>query len=211
MGIFESISEALIDGNRKLIVELVNKALADGIDAIDVLNKGLIVGMDEIGQLWNEGEIFIPEVLVAARAMNSGSAIIESVLSKSGFEPKGTAVIGTVKGDLHDIGKNLVGMMLKGKGLNVIDLGVDVSKQQYLEAVKENNADFVVCSSLLTTTMVYMKEIIEYFTEEGLRESVVIACGGAPVTQKFADEVGADVYTDDAVKLSKVFLDMIEG
>lgn len=211
MGILEKISEALVDGNRKLIVELVNQALEDGIDAIDVLNNGLIVGMDEIGQLWNEGDIFIPEVLVAARAMNSGSEIIEEVLTKSGFEPKGTAVIGTVKGDLHDIGKNLVGMMLKGKGINVIDLGVDVSKEQYLEAVKENKADFVVCSSLLTTTMVYMKEIIEYFTEQGMRDDIVIACGGAPVSQKFATEVGADIYTDDAVKLSKVLLDMIEG
>ncbi len=209
MNILEQITEALVDGNNKSIVILVKDALEQGVDALDILNNGLIVGMDEIGKLWNEGEIFIPEVLISARAMNSGSKLIEEVLLEEGFEAKATAIIGTVKGDLHDIGKNLVGMMLKGKGINVIDLGVNVTKEQYLEAVKEHDAKFVICSSLLTTTMIYMKDIIAYFEDNDCRSDVVIACGGAPVTQKFADEIGADVYTDDAVKLSKVLLSMV--
>ncbi len=208
MDILKEISEALIDGNSRLVSTLVQNALDDNIEALDILNKGLIAGMDEIGKLWNDGEIFIPEVLVAARAMNSGSKMIEEALFKDGFKASSTAVIGTVKGDLHDIGKNLVGMMLKGKGINVIDLGVDVTKEQYYEAAVKHQAKFIVCSSLLTTTMIYMKDIVNYFTEKGMREQVVIACGGAPVTQSFASQAGADVYAEDAVKLAKIFLSM---
>lgn len=211
MSILKKISEALVDGNKNETVRLVEQALAEGVGALDILNNGLIVGMDEVGALWNEGEIFIPEVLVSARAMNAASKIIESVLAEEGFEPIATAVIGTVKGDLHDIGKNLVGMMLKGKGIEIIDLGVDVSKEQYLEAVKKHNAKFVVCSSLITTTMTYMKTIVDYFNEQGMHEKVIIACGGAPVTEAYVKEIGADVYTDDAVSLSNVFLKIIKG
>lgn len=211
MNILRDISQALVDGDKNGTVKLVKKALSKGIGALEILNNGLIVGMDEVGALWNEGEIFIPEVLVSARAMNAASKVIESVLAKEGFEPIATAVIGTVKGDLHDIGKNLVGMMLKGKGIEIVDLGVDVSKEQYLEAVKKHNAQFVVCSSLITTTMTYMKDIIQYFNEQGMKGKVVIACGGAPVTEAYTKEIGADVYTDDAVQLSNVFLKMVKG
>ncbi|MBN2604716.1 MAG: corrinoid protein [Bacilli bacterium] len=210
MNILEKITSAIVDGDNVKVIDYVEQAIKENVSAQDILNKGLILGMNQIGKLWNDGDIFIPEVLVAARAMNSGSEIIESSLLKSGVEPIATAIIGTVKGDLHDIGKNIVGMMLKGKGFHVIDLGVDVTKEQYLDAVKSNNASFVVCSSLITTTMNYMKDVIEYFKEQGFRERVIIACGGAPVTQEFADAIGADVYTADAVKLSEVFLDIVE-
>lgn len=211
MEILTKISNAIIDGKNKEIVGLIEEALDQKLDAIKILNDGLIQGMDEVGKLWNEGEIFIPEVLLSARTMASGSSMIEEVLLTEGHKAIACAIIGTVKGDLHDIGKNLVGMMLKGKGFEVIDLGVDVSKEQYLEAVKEHNAKFVVCSSLITTTMSYMKDVINYFEEQGARDDVVIACGGAPVTQTFATNIGADVYTDDAVQLSKKFLEMVEG
>lgn len=209
MDILKEISNAIVDGKSNDITRLINEALDQHYDALTILNDGLILGMDEVGKLWNEGEIFIPEVLISARAMSTGSALIEEVLLTEGHQPIAKAIIGTVKGDLHDIGKNLVGMMLKGKGFDVIDLGVDVSKEQYLEAVKEHKAKFVVCSSLITTTMTYMEEVIEYFKQEGLRDEVVIACGGAPVTETFAKKIGADVYTDDAVALSKVLIDLV--
>ncbi len=208
MTLLEQISEALVDGNMKKVILLVEQGLEEGVSALDLLNNGLILGMDEIGKLWNEGEIFIPEVLVSARAMNAGSKILEKVLVSDGFEPISKVAIGTVKGDLHDIGKNLVGMMLKGKGFDVIDLGVDVKADQYIDAVKNQGAEYIVCSSLLTTTMMYMKDIVKEFESQGLRNDVVIACGGAPVTQEFATEVGADVYTDDAVTLAQTFLQM---
>jgi corrinoid protein of di/trimethylamine methyltransferase len=211
MEILTTISDAIVDGKNKEIVGLIEQALDQKIDAITILNDGLIKGMDEVGKLWNEGEIFIPEVLLSARTMASGSSLIEEVLLTEGHKPIAKAVIGTVKGDLHDIGKNLVGMMLKGKGFEVIDLGVDVSKEQYFDAVKKHDAKFVICSSLITTTMSYMKDVISYFEEQGLRDEVTIACGGAPVTQTFADTIGADVYTDDAVQLSKKLLEMVEA
>ena len=206
----KEITNAIIDGKNNEITHLINDALSEGYGALTILNEGLIPGMDEVGKLWNEGEIFIPEVLISARTMTTASTLIEEVLLSEGHKPIAKAIIGTVKGDLHDIGKNLVGMMLKGKGFDVIDLGVDVSKEQYLEAVKESGAKFVVCSSLITTTMTYMEEVIDYFKQEGLKDEVVIACGGAPVTQTFADKIGADVYTDDAVSLAKTLVEMVE-
>jgi len=209
MDIFEELSESIVDGNKNKTIELVNKGLAEGLSAIDLLNKGLISGMDTIGALWNEGEVFVPEVLVSARAMRAGTEILEKILLSEGFEPIEKVIVGTVKGDLHDIGKNLVAMMLKGKNFQVIDLGVDVSAEKYIEAVKTHQAKFVVCSSLLTTTMMYMKDIVEAFIAEGLRDKVIIACGGAPVTKEFAMSCGADVYTDDAVSLVKEFLKLV--
>ena len=210
MNTLDLITNAIVEGKNKDIENLIKKALDEQYDALTILNDGLISGMDEIGKQWNEGEIFIPEVLLSARAMATGSSLIEDILLKEGHEPIAKAIIGTVKGDLHDIGKNLVGMMLKGKGFEVIDLGVDVSKEQYLDAVKEHHAKFVVCSSLITTTMTYMQEIVDYFQESGIREDTIIACGGAPVTEDYTKKIGADIYADDAVTLSKIFLKKVE-
>lgn len=211
MSIFEDLKLGIIKGDKNSVIEKVNQGLAEKINPISLLNDGLLKGMDVIGERWKKNEIFIPEVLIAARAMNAGSEILEKELVKEGFDPVGKVVTGTVKGDLHDIGKNLIGMMLKGKGFEVIDLGTNVTKEQFLNAAKEHNAKFICMSSLLTTTMVYMKEVVEFFKENNMRDDVLLACGGAPVTQKFADEIGADLYTDDAVTLAGELLSRVEG
>jgi corrinoid protein of di/trimethylamine methyltransferase len=207
---FKDISEALIKGDQTLTKALVKKALDDGVEAIDILNKGLIKGMDKIGELWTSGEIFIPEVLIAARAMNESSELIEKELTKSNFKPIGTAIIGTVKGDLHDIGKNLVGMILKGKGFKIIDLGVDVTKEEYLDAAKTHQADFILCSSLITTTMEYMKEVVQHIKASDYNDQVKIGCGGAPVTEQYVKKIGADLYAEDAVTLANLLHSMIK-
>ncbi|MCF7925138.1 MAG: corrinoid protein [Candidatus Izimaplasma sp.] len=207
---FKPITQALVNGNQDQTLSLVEIALENGTSALDILNKGLIPGMDEVGRLWMSSDIFIPEVLVAARAMNLAGSRIEKELVDTGFKPIGTAIIGTVKGDLHDIGKNLVGMMLKGKGFNVIDLGVDVTKEDYLDATKKHNANFVLCSSLITTTMAYMEDIVQYFNDQAYHDKVKIACGGAPVTEVYTKKIGADIYADDAVTLANMLVDMMK-
>lgn len=204
MDIFEQISVSVSEGDRKKVVTLINSGLENGLSPLDLLNKGLIAGMDIVAEEWKNNEIFIPEVLVAARAMASGNEIIEKLLIKSESEQVGTVVIGTVKGDLHDIGKNLVAMMLKGKGFEVVDLGVNVTKEQFVETAKSTKAKFVCMSTLLTTTMSYFKEVIDEFEKESLRNDVKIFVGGAPITQSFADEIGADFFTKDAVSASEV-------
>ena len=159
--------------------------------------------MGEIGQRFKKNEVFVPEVLIAARAMNMALAVLKPALANAGVEHKGTVVICTVKGDLHDIGKNLVKMMIEGTGLKVVDLGVDCSAEKVIDAIKEYNADVVCLSALLTTTMLYQKEIIDAITAAGLRDKVKIMVGGAPVTQEFADKIGADFYTPDAASAAE--------
>ena len=203
-GIFNEISELLQKGKAKDIVGAVEKALNQGAAPADILEKGLISGMSIIGEKFKNGEVFVPEVLIAARAMNHASTTLKPALVKAGVQPVGKAVICTVKGDLHDIGKNLVRMMIEGKGVEVIDLGVDVTSEKIVETVKESNAKVVCLSALLTTTMLSQKETIEALKTAGLRDKVKVMVGGAPVTQSYADEIGADAYTADAATAAEV-------
>lgn len=206
MSIVNQINEMLQKGKAKDVKALVNQALEEGITAKEILNEGLIAGMMEVGEKFKENKVYVPEVLIAARAMNQGTAILKPYLTKEGVEPVGKAVICTVKGDLHDIGKNLVKMMLEGVGIECVDLGVDADGEKVVNAVKESGAKVVCLSALLTTTMVNQKEIIEELKEAGLRDQVKVMVGGAPVTQKFADEIGADAYTADAASAAEVAL-----
>ena len=206
MAIVNQINEMLQKGKAKDVKALVKQALDEGISAKEILNEGLIAGMMEVGDKFKENKIYVPEVLIAARAMNQGTAILKPYLTKEGVEPVGKAVICTVKGDLHDIGKNLVKMMLEGVGIECVDLGVDADGEKVVNAVKESGAKVVCLSALLTTTMVNQKEIIEALKAAGLRDSVKVMVGGAPVTQKFADEIGADAYTADAASAAEVAL-----
>jgi 5-methyltetrahydrofolate--homocysteine methyltransferase len=202
--VFNEISELLQKGKAKDIVVAVQKALEAGTPAPDILEKGLIAGMNIIGGKFKRGEVFVPEVLVAARAMNNASTTLKPALIKAGVEPVGKAIICTVKGDLHDIGKNLVKMMVEGKGIEVEDLGVDCNEEKIVEAVRSSGAKVVCLSALLTTTMMAQKDVIEAIKNAGLRDSVKIMVGGAPVTQSFADEIGADAYTPDAASAAEV-------
>ena len=203
MAKFEEISTLLQRGKAKDLAALVTEELAAGVAPKDILTEGLIAGMGIVGTKFKNNEIFVPEVLIAARAMNAALAVLKPALADSGVEPVGTAVICTVKGDLHDIGKNLVKMMIEGTGIRVIDLGVDCSAEKIVEAVKENNADIVCLSALLTTTMMYQKDIIDALKAAGLRDKVKVMVGGAPVTQAFADEIGADAYTPAAASAAE--------
>ncbi len=203
MAKFEEISTLLQRGKAKDLAALVTEELAAGVAPKDILTEGLIAGMGIVGTKFKNNEIFVPEVLIAARAMNAALAVLKPALADSGVEPVGTAVICTVKGDLHDIGKNLVKMMIEGTGIRVIDLSVDCSAEKIVEAVKENNADIVCLSALLTTTMMYQKDIIDALKAAGLRDKVKVMVGGAPVTQAFANEIGADAYTPDAASAAE--------
>ncbi|WP_026486715.1 corrinoid protein [Caldanaerobius polysaccharolyticus] len=204
MEILKEISEALQVGNAKRVKELVQKALDDGIPAGDILTKGLIDGMNIIGAKFKNNEVYVPEVLIAARAMHAGMDILKPVLTASGVKPFGKVVIGTVKGDLHDIGKNLVKMMMQGVGLEVIDLGVDVPAEKFVNAARENGADIVALSALLTTTMPAMRGVIAALKDAGIRDKVKVMIGGAPVTQSYADEIGADGYAKDAASAAEM-------
>ncbi len=206
MSILFEISEFVQKGRAKNVKELVNQALENGVFAKDILNDGLIVGMMAIGEKFKKNEVYVPEVLIAARAMNQGVAILRPYLTQEGVEPVGKAVICTVKGDLHDIGKNLVKMMLEGVGIECIDLGTDVSAEMVVSAVKENDVQIIALSSLLTTTMEYHKDVIDALADSGLRESVKVMVGGAPVSEEFAKQVGADAYTEDAATAAEVAL-----
>ncbi|MDR0475055.1 MAG: corrinoid protein [Treponema sp.] len=201
--IFEEISGLLQKGKAKDIVVVVQKALDDGLPAGDILEKGLISGMNIIGTKFKNGEVFVPEVLVAARAMNHASVILKPALAKAGVKPLGKAIVCTVKGDLHDIGKNLVKMMIEGNGIEAIDLGVDATPEKVVEAVKNSDAKVVCLSALLTTTMLAQKDIIDALKTAGLRDKVKVMVGGAPVTQSYADEIGADAYTPDAASAAE--------
>lgn len=196
--ILVEISENLQTGKAKVVAQLVQQALDEGVTPQKILDEGLLAGMGVIGGKFKANEVFVPEVLVAARAMNRGVELLKPRLAAEGVEAKGRAVIGTVKGDLHDIGKNLVKMMMEGKGIEVIDLGVDVPAERFLEAAKESGASLICCSALLTTTMGEMKNVVELVKASDIADKVTIMVGGAPVTQAFCDQIGADCYTADA-------------
>ena len=192
------ISQNLIDGKAPLVKQLVTDAIAEGVQPQTILNESLIVGMNEVGRRFKANEFYVPEVLLAARAMHAAMAILKPLLAEKKIQPRGVVVLGTVKGDLHDIGKNLVGMMLEGSGFQVVDAGVDVAPEKFVAAVKESKPDVIAMSALLTTTMTNMKTTIQALNEAGIRQSVKVMVGGAPLTQRYADEIGADGYAPDA-------------
>ena len=202
--VFEEISLLLQRGKAKDIVAAVEKALAEGASPSDILEKSLISGMNIIGEKFRNGEVFVPEVLIAARAMNKASETLKPILVQAGVKPVGKAIICTVKGDQHDIGKNLVRMMIEGQGIEVLDLGVDCPSEKIIESLQNSEATVLCLSALLTTTMTMQKDIIDALKTAGLRNKVKVMVGGAPVTQSFADEIGADAYTPDAATAAKV-------
>ena len=204
MSILANISTALQAGKAKDVAALVQEAIDTGVSAQSILDEGLLHGMGVIGTKFKNNEVYVPEVLIAARALNKGTEILKPKLLAEGVEPIGKAIICTVKGDLHDIGKNLVKMMLEGTGFAVVDLGVDVSEDKIVEAVKEHNPQVVCLSALLTTTMNNLQVVVEALTAAGVRENVKVMVGGAPVTQAFCDQIGADAYTPDAASAAEV-------
>ncbi|MDA8226509.1 MAG: corrinoid protein [Desulfitobacterium hafniense] len=204
MNNFEELSKAVIAGQEQKVKELTQLAINEGLDPLSIINDGLIQGMNVVGQRFKIGDMFVPEVLMCARAMSAGVELVKPLLLDGEIASKGTIVIGTVKGDLHDIGKNLVGMMLESSGYKVIDLGVDTTPAEFIAAIKENNAQILGLSALLTTTMLAMKETIEVLKEEGIRNDVKVLVGGAPISQTFADEIGADGFAPDAASATEL-------
>ena len=206
MADYALMNQMLYEGKAKDVEQMTIAALDEGLDVNDVLNKGLIAGMSVVGEDFKHNILYVPQVLIAARAMKAGMAILKPLLetASEGQEAKGVVVVGTVKGDLHDIGKNLVIMMSEGAGFEMVDLGVDVSMETYMEAVKEHNADIVGMSALLTTTMTYMKKVIDCFDDDG-QDDIKMAIGGAPISQIYADEIGADGYGADAPSAVELF------
>ncbi|SHJ96441.1 5-methyltetrahydrofolate--homocysteine methyltransferase [Geosporobacter subterraneus DSM 17957] len=198
MEVLQTISEVLQRGNAKLVGEKTQEALDQGLSPAEILNDGLLAGMAVIGKKFKNNEVYVPEVLIAARAMHAGLNVLQPKLVESGTKPVGTVVLGTVKGDVHDIGKNLVGMMMVGAGLEVIDIGIDVSKEKFIEAIQTHKPKILALSALLTTTMPELKTVIDAVTKAGLRDQVKIMVGGAPVNAEFAKEIGADGYSPDA-------------
>lgn len=207
MSTLTEIGELLQKGRAKECAAAVQQALDEGLTAKEVLNDGLMPGMNIIGKRFKNNEIYVPEVLIAARAMNAGITVIRPLLVDEGVEAAGTVVLGTVKGDLHDIGKNLVKMMMEGKGLKVIDLGTDVAPEAFIQAVQENNAQVIALSALLTTTMTQMKDVVEHAANSGIRETVKIMIGGAPVTDNYCRSIGADGYAPDATSAAEKALE----
>jgi 5-methyltetrahydrofolate--homocysteine methyltransferase len=201
------MAAAVERGDRETVLRLVHEALAEQTGAEAILNQGLISAMTTVGQRFSRGDVFIPEVMIAARAMAAGMQILEPILVRTGVQPRGKVVIGTVKSDLHDIGKNLVAMMLKGNGFQVTDLGVDVSPEKFVAAAREQQAQVVAVSALLTTTMLNMREVVKQMRAAGLPAKVMV--GGAPVTESFAREIGADGYSSDAGGAVRLALGLI--
>jgi len=196
--LLDDLLDAVVHGNQKQAIALTGKLMATGADPQEILNEGLIAGMTEVGDRFKCGDYFVPEMLIAARAMKSGLELLRPQLVDTGVKPVGTVVLGTVRGDLHDIGKNLVGMFLEGAGFKVVDLGVDVPAEKFVNAVKENNATVVGMSALLTTTMAYTLDVINALQAANLRDKVKVIVGGAPITEEWAKRIGADAFAVDA-------------
>ncbi|MBQ3176196.1 MAG: corrinoid protein [Clostridia bacterium] len=197
-------------GKVKVVKELVSKALKEGASASDILNKGLLPGMNAVGEKFKNNEVYIPEVLISARALNNGVNLLKPLLSAGDVEKPGIAVIGTVHGDLHDIGKNLVKMMLESKGIEVIDLGVDVTAEQFISTAKEKGAKVICCSTLLTTTMPEMENVVNEAEAQGIRDDLFIMIGGAPTSEEFSRKIGADCYTMDAASAADAALSWLQ-
>ncbi|HEY5909843.1 MAG TPA: corrinoid protein [Verrucomicrobiae bacterium] len=195
----KQLYEAIVNGDAKASQAITQQALAEGIDPLKLVNDHMVPAMDEVGRRFESNEYFVPELLISARAMKAALELIRPLLTARGDQPAGRVAIGTVKGDLHDIGKNLVASLLEGGGFEVIDLGVNVSPEKFIETVQQKNANIVAMSALLTTTMPGMKTTIEALKQAGVRDKVKVLIGGAPITQKYADEIGADGYSENAV------------
>jgi 5-methyltetrahydrofolate--homocysteine methyltransferase len=208
--ILEEIAIGVEKGDSNSVLALTEKALTQNISVGEILNNGLVAGMDVIGEKFKNNEVFIPEVLISAKAMKAGMELIKPLLAKANVESKGKVVIGTVKGDLHDIGKRIVAMLLEGAGFEVTDLGVDVSKEKFLEFVEKERADILGMSALLTTTMTYMKEVIEAVENANLKQDVRVIIGGAPITHSYAEEIKADGYAPDAASAVDLVKDLLE-
>ena len=208
MSILNDISENLQRGKAKVVKELVQQAIDQGIPAQQILDEGLLSGMNVVGEKFKNNEVFVPEVLVAARAMNMGASLLKPLLAESGLKASGRVCIGTVKGDLHDIGKNLVKMMMEGKGLEVIDLGTDVAPETFVETAQKENCSVICCSALLTTTMGVMGDVVKAAEAAGIRDHVKIMVDGAPVTEAFCQQINADKYTPDAATAADVAVEL---
>jgi len=207
----EEIRDDVVQGKAPQVKDLVQKAIDEGQDVEEVLNQGLISGMGIVGEKFERNEFYIPEMLIAARAMKQGMQILRPLLTEKGIETIGTVILGTARGDLHDIGKNLVGMMLEGAGFEIVDLGIDVSPEKFIETAKEKKAHLIGVSALLTTTMVSMKDVVKAVQEANLDNKVKVMIGGAPVTQSYADEIGADGYAPDAASAVDKAKELLEG
>ncbi len=208
--ILNEIAELLESGKAKATRELVQKAIEEGINPQEILKEGLLTGMSAIGEKFKRNEVFVPEVLMAARAMNQGIELLKPLLADAGIKSAGKVCIGTVQGDLHDIGKNLVKIMLEGKGFEVIDLGTDVAPETFVNAAIENNCDIICCSALLTTTMHVMEEVVKAAEAAGIHDRVKIMIGGAPVNEEFCRQIGADGYTVDAASAADMALSFVQ-
>jgi len=211
MAIVDEISEQLQAGKAKIVKQLVEQAIEEGVGAQEILQEGLLKGMGVIGVKFKNNEIFVPEVLVAARAMNMGVSVLKPLLTESGVKAAGKVCIGTVQGDLHDIGKNLVRLMMEGKGLEVVDLGTDVAPETFVQAAIDNDCQIICCSALLTTTMGVMKDVVSAMKTAGIRDKVKIMIGGAPITQTFCDQIGADRYTPDATTAAAAAVELCQA
>ena len=209
MSICVQISELVQKGKAKLVKEEVTKAIESGVPVADILNEGLLAAMSIVGEKFKNNQVYVPEMLVAARAMNTGMEILKPHLVEAGVEPIGKVILGTVVGDLHDIGKNLVKLMLEDKGIEVVDLGIDVPAEKFVEAHKEHGSTLILLSALLTTTMGEMKNVIETFQKAGLRDKVKFMVGGAPITDTFRAEIGAEYYTADAASAASLAKEVI--
>ena len=209
--LLDDISTALQAGNAKKTKELVQQAIDEKIPVKEILEKGLLAGMDVIGSKFKNNEIYIPEVLISARAMNQSIEILKPLLKSGGVEPVGRACIGTVQGDLHDIGKNLVKLMFEGKGFEVIDLGTDVSPEAFVKGAVENDCRIICCSALLTTTRGVMADVVKAVKDAGLQDKIKVMIGGAAVSKEFCDEIGADYFTADAASAAEVALGIVNG
>jgi 5-methyltetrahydrofolate--homocysteine methyltransferase len=209
MDTLNTITDRLIAGQDDPVAQLTRQGLEEGLDPLEILNRGLIPGMDEVGRRFKDGEMYVPDVLIAARAMRAGMGVLRPLLSQSDVPSLGTVILGTIQGDLHDIGKNLVGIMMEGAGFEVIDLGVDVSPERFVQAAREHQPRIIGMSALLTITMMGMKRVLENLRAEGLRDRIVAMVGGAPVTQAFAREIGADGYAHDAVSAVSMAKDLL--
>jgi methanogenic corrinoid protein MtbC1 len=211
MSILMEISQNLQIGKAKIVKELVQKAIDDGLSAESILKEGLLHGMGIIGEKFKKDEVYVPDVLIAARAMNAGSELLKPLLAAGGVKAAGKVVLGTVAGDLHDIGKNLVRMMMEGKGLEVIDIGIDVPAQKFIDVAIKEEAQIIACSALLTTTMGEIENVIKAAEAAGIRDKITFMIGGAPVTDSFAKKIGADIYTPDAASAADEAARVCEG
>lgn len=198
MAILDDIAQGVIEGDAAKVSSLTQQAIDSGLAALDIINEGLVKGMGTVGELFKTGEMFLPEVIFSGDALYAGVDLVKPLLADGIIPSKGTAVIGTIKGDLHDIGKNLVGMMLESNGFKVINLGADVSPEDFVKTAIENDADIVGCSAMLTTTMIFMSDVVKMLEAEGLRNKIKVMIGGAPLSPEFADKIGADAYAPDS-------------